>query len=252
MIQIPPRPPWPLTYHIDFREEAAHDFSVTSTFVDSKGVTWTAENVANRGSGTFGVVAETGLRLPGSASRNYSGSTRDCALVRADVHAMGWTSRFQLAHWAMELELTLGTTTAGLVILEASAGNYSRNYLGDVGGTERVSVHVGVGGTNTANATVLDPSGGHPAVGRLESFSGLGGDCDFWGDGAVVVGRPDAYKTLNGLHAMTQVTPPFGWDRDAGFLYAPGGGRLLFGTANAAVMVVRQIWLSVCDLSARR
>lgn len=242
-------PAFRLAYHVDFRTEATRNFkSDQSAYVDSSGATWTVENHGAAGA-TFGIGA-AGLTIVGTAGTNVATTTRTAPILRTPMSGLGIDEDHQIIHAAFELSVTCPTSTAGLLLWEASSGNNnSRNYIGDSGGTARISCMATISGASTTVGS-YDPPGGHPVVIRLESFTGLGGDWDWYGDGAVVTGAPVSRRTLQGLNAMHAVVArPFGWDRGAAW-DPTSTGRLAFATANEATLVVRQVWINVLDLSS--
>lgn len=247
MKATPPTGLWRRAYHVDFRTEAARDFlSDQSDYTDSQGAVWSVENHAAAGA-TFGIGA-AGLTIVGTAGTNVTGSTRSAPLIRTPVSGIGFASERYVMHMAMDIELTLPTTNVGgIVLIEAASGNHnSRNYIGDTSGTDRASAMVTIGGTATTIGS-YDPPLGHPAVIRIESFFGLGGDWDFYGD-AGVLGAVDPRATLCDLLALTKIVArPFGWDRGANF-DADSTGRLAFSVANQATLVVRWLQISYVDL----
>lgn len=244
---IPPTGLWRRAYHVDFRTEAARDFLADqSDYTDSAGAVWSVENHAAAGA-TFGIGA-SGLTIVGTAGTNVTGSTRTAPLLRTPVSGLGFASERYIIHTAMDIVVTTPTTNTGaLVLFEAASGNNnSRNYIGDTSGTARASAMATIGGTSTT-VNSYDPPGGHPAVIRLESFTGLGGDWDFYGDGGAL-GAVDPRATLRDMLAFTKITArPFGWDRGANF-DADGTGRLAFSVANQATLVVRWVRVNYIDL----
>lgn len=241
------RLPWQPTYYCDFRTQAARNFtSDHSDYTDSKGVVWTQENYS---AATTLSISSNGWRIRPSGSTTISGSTRTSPLVRCPAAALGVTSEHMIIHSCMELTVeTGGTNTGGVVMWEAASGNNNtRNYIGDSGGTSRISSQVTIGGTQTVVGN-YDPVGGLAAVIRLEQVTGLGGDHDWYGNGAVVTGLPVLADTLAGRVAMTPLTNyPFGWDRGGNF--APDAtGRFLLSAVGQATVTLRWLYVEVLDL----